>query len=279
MWEGRQFLSREWVDVVRTPSPAHEGYGGQFWLNPDGSFEMIGFGGQRVAIVPALDLVVVGTDGVPTYSVVEAFRGAAPAGCGEPPAVAADAAAVEALGSTVIDVLADDRGGDVGFAPETLTVATPPRGGTAVVEAGAIRYTAARGFAGTDRFTYVVCSADRRWCPEATVEVEVAPVDFAFLDLPADAPLVVRAGGPVALPVRIDRGPEAVDAVRGIAVDCATGRWQGAPGVVRARLVAGTEDHRLVWNPGPDLTGCVALAVTLVDGRTHTAVLDLRPAG
>ena len=57
MWENEQFLSRKWVKFVRTPG-VFRFYGGQFWLQPDGSFEMIGLFGQRVHIIPRLDLVI-----------------------------------------------------------------------------------------------------------------------------------------------------------------------------------------------------------------------------
>jgi CubicO group peptidase (beta-lactamase class C family) len=57
-WENKRFLSSRWVDFVRTPSPAYSGYGGQFWLNRDGSFEMIGLYGQSVHIVPDLDPII-----------------------------------------------------------------------------------------------------------------------------------------------------------------------------------------------------------------------------
>jgi CubicO group peptidase (beta-lactamase class C family) len=57
VWENEQFLSRKWVKFVRTPSVVRF-YGGQFWLQPDGSFEMIGLFGQRVHIIPRRDLVI-----------------------------------------------------------------------------------------------------------------------------------------------------------------------------------------------------------------------------
>src|SRR5262249_43362259 len=57
MWENERFLSRKWVKFVRTPSVMRF-YGGQFWLEPDRSFEMIGLFGQRVHIIPRLDLVI-----------------------------------------------------------------------------------------------------------------------------------------------------------------------------------------------------------------------------
>ena len=57
MWENQQFLSRKWVKFVRTPGVSRF-YGGQFWLEPDRSFEMIGLFGQRVHIIPRLDLII-----------------------------------------------------------------------------------------------------------------------------------------------------------------------------------------------------------------------------
>jgi CubicO group peptidase (beta-lactamase class C family) len=57
IWENEQFLSREWVKFVRTPGISRF-YGGQFWLEPDRSFEMIGLFGQRVHIIPRHDLII-----------------------------------------------------------------------------------------------------------------------------------------------------------------------------------------------------------------------------
>jgi CubicO group peptidase (beta-lactamase class C family) len=62
MWENEQFLSRRWVKFVRTPSVMRF-YGGQFWLQPDRSFEMIGLFGQLVHIIPRLDLVIAVNNG------------------------------------------------------------------------------------------------------------------------------------------------------------------------------------------------------------------------
>ena len=175
VWEDEQFLSKEWVDFVRAPSPASSGYGGQFWLNSDGSFEMVGVGGQTVLIVPQQDLIVAVNNGGDAGGMAQLFENAAPPSCGSSTAAAVvdDAATVDTDGSVLVDVLANDSGGTVGLAPETLTVATPPAHGTAVVEAGAVRYEPADGFVGDDSFTYVVCTANRRSCLEATVSVVV----------------------------------------------------------------------------------------------------------
>jgi CubicO group peptidase (beta-lactamase class C family) len=82
VWENKRFLSAKWVDFVRTPSPAHDGYGGQFWLHRDGIFEMIGLYGQSVHVIPRLDLIIAVNNGTSDDQMVQAFRHAKPASCG-----------------------------------------------------------------------------------------------------------------------------------------------------------------------------------------------------
>lgn len=64
-WAGEQVLGAEWVDTARRPR-AHdpvgdEGYAWHWWTVPDrhGTFAASGYEGQRLEVVPALDLVVV----------------------------------------------------------------------------------------------------------------------------------------------------------------------------------------------------------------------------
>ena len=62
VWDGRRILPEGWVDYSRTPSPQSDGlYGAHFWVTPGslGIFSCQGAWGQRVLIVPKLDLVVV----------------------------------------------------------------------------------------------------------------------------------------------------------------------------------------------------------------------------
>jgi CubicO group peptidase (beta-lactamase class C family) len=62
VWDGRRILPEGWVDYSRTPSPQSEGlYGAHFWVTPGslGIFSCQGAWGQRILIVPKLDLVVV----------------------------------------------------------------------------------------------------------------------------------------------------------------------------------------------------------------------------
>lgn len=62
-WEGRRLLPDGWIDYGRTPTPtATRGeYGATFWLykRPLPAFAAHGFEGQRIVVVPELDLVVV----------------------------------------------------------------------------------------------------------------------------------------------------------------------------------------------------------------------------
>jgi len=68
VWQGERLLPEGYADFVSTPAPAWSEpvYGGLFWLNrtgewslPEDAYYMAGAGGQRVFVVPSLDLVVV----------------------------------------------------------------------------------------------------------------------------------------------------------------------------------------------------------------------------
>jgi CubicO group peptidase (beta-lactamase class C family) len=63
VWSGRRILPEGWVDYARTPTPTAplRDYGAHFWISPGdlGTFSANGFEGQRISIVPALDLIVV----------------------------------------------------------------------------------------------------------------------------------------------------------------------------------------------------------------------------
>ena len=55
VWEGRQIVAATWVEASVTPS--HYGY--QWWRLANGGYAALDYGGQRIAVVPDLELVVV----------------------------------------------------------------------------------------------------------------------------------------------------------------------------------------------------------------------------
>lgn len=85
VWDGAQIIPAAWIDeshayhTLFDPASGNEcdtlGYGFLWWLRPQGDAESaiaVGFGGQFVYVIPALDLVVVMTGRL--GSVPEAFR-------------------------------------------------------------------------------------------------------------------------------------------------------------------------------------------------------------
>jgi CubicO group peptidase (beta-lactamase class C family) len=278
VWEDEQFVSESWVDFVRSPAPTYAGYGGQFWLNDDGSFSMIGLGGQEVLIVPDLDLIVAVNNGYGASQMVDLFRGGAPATCGQAPAVVDDKARLSAAESIDVDVMANDEGSDIGFAPETLTVSEPPSHGSATIVDGQVRYESAVGFSGNDQLRYVVCTSDRRYCPEATVRLEVEPIDLELAWPIAGA--TTRWWPGLALPVVL-RGTGDPGTIAGVAatpVDCATGE---AVGPVEPIVASLHEIPTLAlwfwWRTDRSWQGCHELVVSVVDGVDRSARVQWLP--
>jgi CubicO group peptidase (beta-lactamase class C family) len=67
-WNGEQIFDESWVKYVTTPTNgSNGGYGGHFWLNAGGRlpdapkdlFSCNGYQGQKVYIIPSMDLVIV----------------------------------------------------------------------------------------------------------------------------------------------------------------------------------------------------------------------------
>ena len=62
-WDGREIVSRDWVDYARTPTHLDEesGYGAHWWLHPEKPdwFYCSGYDGQRILVVPKKDVVAV----------------------------------------------------------------------------------------------------------------------------------------------------------------------------------------------------------------------------
>jgi CubicO group peptidase (beta-lactamase class C family) len=65
VWDGRRILPEGWIDAARVPRSTDDEdgslYGLHWWMEGDdlGTFSANGYEGQRIVIVPALDLVVV----------------------------------------------------------------------------------------------------------------------------------------------------------------------------------------------------------------------------
>ncbi len=67
-WNGEQLFDESWAKYVATPTATSNGkYGAQFWLNAGGKYKdaprdmyyCSGFQGQKIFIIPSLDLVIV----------------------------------------------------------------------------------------------------------------------------------------------------------------------------------------------------------------------------
>lgn len=67
-WNGKQLISREWIEMLKIPSPANPGYGYMWWLNtdrkalpsaPETIYYAAGFGGNYIMVDNEHELVVV----------------------------------------------------------------------------------------------------------------------------------------------------------------------------------------------------------------------------
>ena len=93
IWNGKRILPEGWVDYARTPAPLQPvgeeaGYGAHWWLLDDGlgTFYASGYAGQRIYLVPPLDLIIVRNGNTPVEraphvtamarEIIDLFRGA-----------------------------------------------------------------------------------------------------------------------------------------------------------------------------------------------------------
>ena len=71
VWDGERILPEGWVNYARTPAPVQpaddDGYGAHWWLLGDdlGTFYASGYVGQRIYLVPPLDLIIVRNGNTP----------------------------------------------------------------------------------------------------------------------------------------------------------------------------------------------------------------------
>lgn len=61
VWNGKQVVPADWVEA----STAKPHYGYQWWRLSDGGYAALGYGGQRIAVIPGLDMVIVVTGDIP----------------------------------------------------------------------------------------------------------------------------------------------------------------------------------------------------------------------
>ncbi|MBI5958454.1 MAG: serine hydrolase [Chloroflexi bacterium] len=72
LWDGQQIIPAQWVaDSTRQQIKAGgqwlaEGYGYQWWIDAEGYFMALGYGGQYIIVAPERDLVAVFVSGLPT---------------------------------------------------------------------------------------------------------------------------------------------------------------------------------------------------------------------
>ena len=92
VWDGERILPEGWVDYARMPAPVQpvddDGYGAHWWLLGDdlGTFYASGYAGQRIYLVPPLDLIIVRNGNTPVEraphiatmarEIIACFRGA-----------------------------------------------------------------------------------------------------------------------------------------------------------------------------------------------------------
>ena len=77
-WDGRQLISTSWIDETRVPAATNPQYGLHWWMFQPGAFSAEGLFGQRIVVVPSLDLVIAAnsTSGGDPYTMVDAILAA-----------------------------------------------------------------------------------------------------------------------------------------------------------------------------------------------------------
>ncbi len=144
------------LTIRSNTEPTH----GSLTLAPDGTYTYVpatGFSGTDTFTYQATDSAGTVVSGTVTVVVV--------------PVAADDRAATTANRPVAIDVAANDTGTDL-----TPRIATAPAHGTAVVNGdGAVEYTPARDWSGTDTLSYTVTDGSGRTSQPATVTIAVSP--------------------------------------------------------------------------------------------------------
>ena len=187
------------LSVSPTPvtPPAH----GVVVLNPDGTFTYTHDGSETTADAFEYEVCDDGVEPGPLCDVGAVAITVIPVN--DPPDAQDDVATTDEDVAVVIDVLANDSDADGNLVPSSVTVTSGPSNGTTSVDSGtgAVTYTPALNFNGSDAFTYEVCddgSPAPSECSTATVSITVDPVND---DPVADPQTVtgVASGTPVTI--------------------------------------------------------------------------------
>ncbi|MEV6344439.1 Ig-like domain-containing protein [Actinoplanes sp. NPDC051851] len=168
------------------------------------------------------------------------------------PVTTADTASTAAATAVDIDVLANDTDPE----GETLTLVsvTTPQHGSAVVVNGKVRYTPAKGFSGTDTFTYTV----RDSSGNTAIETVSVRVDNA-LPVAVTDHAAVLAGGQVDVDVLANDTDANGDELTIAAV--------GTPAHGTATLI----DGKIRYVPADGFTGTDTFTYEISDGESGTA--------
>lgn len=186
-----------------------------------------------------------------------------------PPVAVDDAVSTPRDTAVTVAVLANDSDPD----GDDLSVqsATQPGNGTVVVGAGgAITYTPAAGFTGSDSFSYTIADADGLTATASVAVTVQAPANEPPVANPDSA--VTRTGEPVRIDVLGNDSDPDDDPLAVVAV--------GQPGNGSAALGG---DGRITYTSLPGFTGTDTFSYTVEDGRGGSAVgqvtVLVNPAG
>lgn len=155
------------------------------------------------------------------------------AGANNPPVANDDTSTVDQDSNVLIDVLANDTDLDPS---DTLTIDSvgTPSNGTAVIEAGQVRYTPNSGYVGADSFTYVV--TDGTDTDTATVSI------------------TVNATGATVTAPTISRAVYAIDLSTLETYETLTGTYTGSPTTIEYRVMDGVAEVE-TWQNVSSFTG------------------------
>jgi RHS repeat-associated protein len=176
-------------------------------------------------------------------------------------------------GSVLVDVLANDVAGTGTMNAATLTIASPPAQGSAAVETGKVRYTAAAGAGGADSFAYSACDTSGA-CGIALVAVAITtnhPPTAASDSYQIDAGTTLNVTAPGLL--ANDSDPDTADRIQA----------RLGTGVSAGNLLL-RSDGSFIYTPATDFAGTDSFTYFVVDGAglpsaPVTVTIEVVPPG